>query len=144
MNNQFPVIYLFSFGYRYSGPPEDTSGHGGGFVFDCRGLPNPHWDANLRPHHGWEPPVMAFMEGQPEALRYAESAQAMVLQMAGSYREKGYERLMVSFGCTGGRHRSVWQAEKMREALERAGFRVQLSHVDRERPPDPPHRKLYR
>ncbi len=124
------TVFLFSFGYHHSGPPADDSVHGGGFVFDCRALPNPYWDEVLRPHTGLEPPIAAFMESHPEVAVYAERAAGLVLQSARAYAERGYERLMVAFGCTGGRHRSVYQAEVLRRTLERDGFRVEVRHTD--------------
>ncbi len=124
------TIHVFSFGYHFSGVPADESGHGGGFVFDCRALPNPYWDEALRPYHGWEPPVIAFMEARPEVAEYAAHARWLVLQAARTYAELGRERLMVSFGCTGGRHRSVYQAERLAARLRAEGFRVALAHRD--------------
>lgn len=124
------TIHLYSFGYKVSGPPADESGHGGGFVFDCRALPNPYWDEVLRPHTGLEPPIAAFMESHSEVEDYAERAAGLVLLAARVYRERGYGRLMVAFGCTGGRHRSVYQAELLRRTLEREGFRVEVRHAD--------------
>lgn len=130
------TIHLFSFGYKYSGPPEDASGNGGGFIFDCRSLPNPYWDKQLRPHTGLDAPIAAFMESHPEVGRFAESAAALVLHAARVYTEREYGSLWVAFGCTGGRHRSVYQAELLRAALEQAGFRVETRHVDIESRPE--------
>ena len=124
------TIHLFSFGYKYSGPPQDSAGNGGGFVFDCRCLPNPYWDEALRPHSGLEAPVVDFMENRPEVGEFAQSAAQMVLQAAGEYTQRDYSSLMVAFGCTGGRHRSVYQAERLRASLEQAGFRVETRHLD--------------
>ena len=128
------TIHLFSFGFKYSGPPED--GNGGGFVFDCRCLPNPYWDQTLRPHTGLESPVVKFMERHPEVAEFAQGAAGMVLQAARAYAERDYSNLMVAFGCTGGRHRSVYQAERLRSTLEQAGFRVKTRHVDIESSPE--------
>ncbi len=130
-----PTIHLFSFSYKYSGVPRDESGHGGGFVFDCRALPNPFWDEALRPHHGWEPPIVEFMEKHAEVRDFTDHAAGLVLNAAMVYSERGYERLMVCFGCTGGRHRSVYQAEKLREKLAGEGFEVVLKHRDIDRKP---------
>ena len=125
-----PTIHLFSFGYKFSGPPRDDSGHGGGFVFDCRALPNPYWDEALRPYAGTAPPIAAFFEARPEVAAFAQHAAELVLYAARSYLTLGRERLMVAFGCTGGRHRSVYLAERLKEALEREGFPVVLLHRD--------------
>ena len=123
------TLHLYSFGFKHGGPPEDPSGHGGGFVFDCRALPNPFWDEVLRPHSGREAPVVAFFERQPEIAGFAENAGALVRYTAGVYRNLGRERLMVSFGCTGGRHRSVYQAERLARNLREEGFTVLLTHL---------------
>ena len=132
MNASQPAltVHVFSFGYRVSGIPADEAGHGGGFVFDSRALPNPHWDEALRPYRGDQPPVIAFMEGHPEVARFAGHAATLVLYSARAYREMGRERLMVSFGCTGGRHRSVYQAELLAGRLQQNGLRVVLRHRD--------------
>lgn len=132
------TIHVFSFGYHFSGLPEDEGGHGGGFVFDCRALPNPHWDETLRPFRGNEPPIVEFMEAHNEVGDFTGHCAALVLQAARIYREQGRERLMVSFGCTGGRHRSVYQAECLAALLRENGFRVRLEHRDANRPPMEP------
>lgn len=99
-------------------------------MFDCRALPNPHWDETLRPHRGNEPPIVAFMEAHREVGEFAGHAADLVLAAARTYRELGRTRLMASFGCTGGRHRSVYQAERLADALREAGFAVELAHLD--------------
>jgi RNase adaptor protein for sRNA GlmZ degradation len=128
-----PTIHLFSFGYKFSGPPRDESGHGGGFVFDCRALPNPYWDEALRPHTGQAAPIAAYFEARPEVAEFARHAAELVLYTAHSYERLERERLMVAFGCTGGRHRSVYLAERLKAALEREGFPVALTHRDLDR-----------
>jgi UPF0042 nucleotide-binding protein len=138
-----PSIRLYSFGFKHSGVPPALSGRhengeGGGFVFDCRALPNPFWDEQLRPFTGIQPPILAFMAACPEAEEFARAVGLLVLNAALSYREQGKPLLHVGFGCTGGRHRSVWQAERLREALEREGFAVTIEHLDIGRKPDVP------
>lgn len=124
-----PTIHLYSFGYKHGGPPPDENGNGGGFVFDCRALPNPYWNEELRPFSGREEPVRRFMEERPEVAEFTRHAESMVLFTGRVYRELGRENLMVCFGCTGGRHRSVYQAERLSEALARAGYRTTLTHL---------------
>lgn len=123
------TLYVYSFGFKYGGPPKDDSGHGGGFTFDCRALPNPFWVEELKPFSGKTPQIAAFMEAKPEILAFADHALKLVEYSAQVYRELGRERLMVSFGCTGGRHRSVYQAERMAKSLEALGYRVSLDHL---------------
>jgi len=128
-----PVIHIFSFGYKFSGPPSDPSGNGGGFVFDCRALPNPFWDEAVRAYAGTEPPVIEWLEREPLVRDFAAHAFALVAQTARTYRKLSRERLQVAFGCTGGRHRSPFLAERLRRDLVAAGFAVELAHVDLER-----------
>jgi RNase adaptor protein for sRNA GlmZ degradation len=128
------TVHVFSFGFKFSGPPPDESGHGGGFVFDCRALPNPFWDEALRPYSGREAPVAAFMERHAEVAAYAGHAWSLVRYTAAVYRGLGRERLMVSFGCTGGRHRSVYMAELIAARLREEDIDVALVHRDMERP----------
>ena len=125
-----PTIHLFSFGYKYDGPPRDDSGHGGGFVFDCRALPNPFWDEALRPFAGTDPIIVRFFEGLPEVAEYLSHCAELVRYTAQTYNRLGRERLMVAFGCTGGRHRSVYLADRMHGNLVRAGYPVHLTHRD--------------
>ena len=128
------TVHVFSFGFKFSGPPPDESGHGGGFVFDCRALPNPFWEEALRPHSGREAQVVSFMERQTDVAAFAEHAWSLVRYTAAVYRKLGRERLMVAFGCTGGRHRSVYMAELMAGRLRDEGIDVALVHRDMERP----------
>lgn len=129
-----PTVYLYSFSYRNQGIPRDEGGHGGGFVFDCRALPNPHWDETLRPHTGLEAPIAAFMASHPEVETFAAHAAALVRQTVAVYTRLRRMRLMVSFGCTGGRHRSVYLAEGLQRELEREGIPVILRHLGLEHP----------
>jgi RNase adaptor protein for sRNA GlmZ degradation len=128
-----PTLHLFSFGYKFDGPPRDESGHGGGFVFDCRALPNPFWDLALRPFAGTDPAVVSFFESQPEVAEFLAHARQLVLYTARTYARLERHRLMVAFGCTGGRHRSVYLADRLTGDLMREGFPVVLIHRDVER-----------
>ena len=127
------TLYLYSFGFKYSGIPQDPTANGGGFVFDCRALPNPFWLEHLRPYSGLDEPIVRFMENEAEVQEYARHAEALVLFTARTYQKLERERLMVSFGCTGGRHRSVYQAQRLAGVLEQAGFTVQVVHLDVQR-----------
>ncbi len=131
------TLHLASFGYRHSGIPPDEGGNGGGFVFDCRCLPNPHWEPELRPLPGDDPAVLAFLDLHPEVHAFVGHAAALLLQAARRYRADGRTRLMASCGCTGGRHRSVYVVERLAEVLRAAGFAVQVRHLDRDRPAAP-------
>ena len=133
MISPLPTIYVFSFGYKFSGPPQDASGNGGGFVFDCRALPNPFWDPAVRAYSGLEAPVLAWLGREAEVQAYAGHAAELVLLSARTYRRLGRGRLMAAFGCTGGRHRSPYLARELAGRLQAEGFAVQLTHLDVEK-----------
>ncbi len=137
------TVHLVSFGYRYSGLPKEfhdeaDDGMGGGFVFDCRPLPNPFWEESLRHHTGQDAVIRDYMGNQPQVADFVGHVSALLLPAARNRRKQGRPLLRAAFGCTGGRHRSVYVAECLRDALEQAGFRVELRHIDiRSRPDDP-------
>lgn len=107
-------IRSFSF---MKGIPRDLSGNGGGFVFDCRSLPNPGRLEQYRHLTGKDREVVEFLEGKTEVAKYLEQIFGLVSASVQAYRSLGYMDLMVSFGCTGGQHRSVYCAEKLKEYL---------------------------
>ena len=130
------TVHIHSFGFRVSGIPADSTDHGGGFVFDCRGLPNPGREAIYRSMTGLDAPVQEYFSHYPQVQRFAETATVLVEQTIQSYQEQNFTHLMVSFGCTGGQHRSVYQAELLREQLVRQeGVLVKVTHVEQERWP---------
>lgn len=128
------IITIYSFGYHVSGIPPDPGGHGGGFVFDCRGLPNPGRHPDFMRLTGEDGEVQRHLEAHPDVGRFIDHAVALIEISAASYAARGFERLMVSFGCTGGQHRSVYCAIRAAERLRAAGYEVQLIHLDK---PDP-------
>lgn len=109
-------IYIYSFSYKY-GIPKDYSGHGGGFVFDCRILPNPGRFPEFKEMTGTDAPVMKFLERHNEVKDFLGSARNIMDIAIKDYLERGMNRLMVSFGCTGGQHRSIYCAEKIAEYI---------------------------
>ena len=129
------LIRIITFGYKYSGLPEgfarlEESGGGGGFVFDCRTLPNPFWEEELRGLTGLDAEIRRYMERHPECREFVAHAAWLVMGAARARRDRGEAGLRAALGCTGGRHRSVWTAERLGEALEEAGFRVEMRHTD--------------
>lgn len=115
-NTNILTVSVNSFSYM-KGLPKDASGNGGGFIFDCRALPNPHRDEALRPLTGRDEAVKAWLDQKPEVKAFLESCEALVLASVKRYSERGFTNLQVNFGCTGGKHRSVYCAEKLVENL---------------------------
>ncbi len=125
-------VRVMSFSYR-RGIPDDPSGNGGGYVFDCRAVHNPGRYDRYKPLTGLERPVIEFLEADGEILRFLSDAYSLVDASVARYIKRGFTNLMVSFGCTGGRHRSVYSAEHMAEHINRKfGVEVELIHREQE------------
>ena len=126
------TVQVYSFSYR-KGIPEDFSGNGGGFVFDCRAIHNPGKYEAYKCLTGLDEPVIRFLEEDGEVLRFMESVYALVDASVERYRQRGFTSLMVCFGCTGGQHRSVYCAQHLAEYVYRKwGVNVHLLHRERE------------
>lgn len=123
------TVRVTSFSYRY-GVPEDMSGNGGGFVFDCRAVHNPGRYDEYKRLTGLNSEVAHFLETKSEMPRFMAECYALVDRAVEKYIERGFTSLMVNFGCTGGQHRSVYGAEAMaRHISEKFGVRVVLEHT---------------
>ncbi|MBK6622240.1 MAG: phosphotransferase [Saprospirales bacterium] len=124
------AIQVQSFSYR-KGIPEDESGHGGGFVFDCRGIENPGRLDPFKALTGLSPEVIEFLHHQTRMDAFLEHIFAAVSETVENYIERDFDRLSISFGCTGGQHRSVYAAERMAEFLKKKyGIVVSLRHLE--------------
>lgn len=122
------VVRVFSFSYK-KGIPEDTSGNGGGYVFDCRSTHNPGRYDQYKPLTGLDQPVIDFLENDGEILTFLESVYKLADAHVNRYIERGFTDLMFSFGCTGGRHRSVYSAQHLAEHIHKKfGVEVRLCH----------------
>ena len=122
------VVRVYSFSYK-KGIPNDASGNGGGFVFDCRAVNNPGKYERYNNFTGLDDAVVQFLEDDGEILTLLEHAYALVDASVKRYIDRGFQNLMVSFGCTGGQHRSVYAAQKMAEHINKKfGVEVQLVH----------------
>src|SRR6202044_2301539 len=124
-------IVSFSF---HRGLPKDESGNGGGFVFDGRSLPNPGREDRFKPLPGIDAPVIDYLNQEESVHQFLASVMSMVDASVRNYQQRGFKNLMVSIGCTGGQHRSVYLAEQVAKRLEgRNGVEVVLRHRELEK-----------
>lgn len=121
-------VSICSFAYK-KGIPNDTSGNGGGFVFDCRAINNPGKYERYNHFTGLDEPVIKFLEDDGEITTFLEHVYTIVDASVKRYIDRGFSNLMVCFGCTGGQHRSVYSAQHLAEHLNsQFGVKVNLIH----------------
>jgi RNase adaptor protein for sRNA GlmZ degradation len=113
--------------------PADESGNGGGFVFDARSLPNPGREDRYKKLSGKDAPVIDYLRRQESVHLYLASVLSLVDASVNTYQRRGFKDLMVSFGCTGGQHRSVYLAEQLTKHLRDNGVEVVLHHFEQDR-----------
>ncbi len=106
-------VRIFSFSYKYNGIPQDTTENGGGFVFDCRFIHNPGKYEEYKNLTGKDEKVIIFLQKQAEMTDFLINVYGIIDKSVDNYIKREFSDLMVSFGCTGGRHRSVYSAEKL-------------------------------
>ncbi len=123
-------VRVFSFAYK-KGIPNDTSGNGGGYVFDCRAINNPGKFERYNNVNGLDEPVIKFLEEEGEITEFLDNIYPLVDRHVQRYIDRGFTDLMVSFGCTGGQHRSVYAAQRVAEHISKH-FKVKVSLVHRE------------
>jgi RNase adaptor protein for sRNA GlmZ degradation len=125
-------VSINSFSYK-RGIPIDYSGNGGGYVFDCRAIHNPGRYQEYKTKTGKDPEVIAFFEKEEDMSIFLQNIYALVDQSVEKYIARGFKHLMVSFGCTGGQHRSVYCAEKLSAHLKnKYQVNIKLKHVEQE------------
>lgn len=127
-------VSIVSFAYPYGVPEAADDDYWGGFVFDCRLLPDPHDDMALRGYSGLDKPVIEFFERHKAHVdRFLNAAESLVRQTIETAPETGRDYLQVAFGCHGGHHRSVYLAERFAERLAGTpGIEVEVNHVAKE------------
>ncbi|MGH7451243.1 MAG: RapZ C-terminal domain-containing protein [bacterium] len=127
------TVRIQSFSYR-SGMPGDEKGHGGGFVFDCRSLPNPGKYEQYAKLTGKDPEVIQFLEKEPAVERFMNHVYATIDEVVENYQSRNFTDLMVAFGCTGGQHRSVYCAGLLAKHLrEKYDVNVEVRHREQEK-----------
>lgn len=125
------LVHIYSFSLK-KGVPEDPTGNGGGYVFDCRAIHNPGKYERYRNSTGMDADVIQFLEEDGEVTTFLESVYKLVDAHVQRFQERGFTHLQVSFGCTGGQHRSVYCAEHLATHLA-ARFDVKIVVTHRER-----------
>src|SRR6201993_2006483 len=127
------VVRIVSFSF-HRGLPKDDSGNGGGFVFDGRSLPNPGREERFKALTGKDAPVIEYLNQQESVHTIIARALLLVDASVSNYQQRGFKHLMISFGCTGGQHRSVYLAEQVAKRLRgRTGLEVVVQHRELER-----------
>ncbi len=127
------TVRIFSFSFRHE-MPNDETGNGGGFVFDARSLPNPGREERYRQLNGKDAAVVDFLDHQASVHQYLAGVVSLVDASVGAYQRRGFKHLMVSFGCTGGQHRSVYLAEQLAKHLRGgSGVVAVVRHMELEK-----------
>ncbi len=124
-------IHINSFSFIQSGIPDDPTQNGGGFVFDCRALPNPGRIKELRDFNGLQDPVIHYLDDKTEVKKFLENMYLIIDQSIDNYLERGFENLQINFGCTGGKHRSVYCAEMLAKHLKKnnQNLDIRVNHL---------------
>jgi aminoglycoside/choline kinase family phosphotransferase len=126
------TVRVSSFSF-HRGPLRDESGHGGGYVFDARSLPNPGREERFKSLTGRDAPVIEYLNQEQSVHQYMASVMSLVDASVNAYQSRGFKNLSVAFGCTGGQHRSVYLAEQVAKRLRsRNGVEVVLQHRELE------------
>ena len=126
------TVRIFSFSF-HRGWPKDEAGNGGGFVFDGRSLPNPGREDRFKALTGKDVPVIEYLNQQESVHQFLASVFSLVEASVSEYQRRGFQNLMVAFGCTGGQHRSVYLAEQLAKRLQgRSGVETVVRHRELE------------
>jgi aminoglycoside/choline kinase family phosphotransferase len=127
------TVRIFSFSFHHD-LPKDETGNGGGFIFDGRSLPNPGREERFKTLTGKDAPVIDYLNQQESVHQFLAGVLSLVDASVSEYQRRGFKNLMVSFGCTGGQHRSVFLAEQLAKRLRgRNGLEVAVRHLELEK-----------
>jgi len=118
------LVHVTSFGFRHGLPPDSD------LVFDVRFLPNPNYIPAFKKLSGKNPSVARYIRSFPQTQEFIERISALLIYLLPHYIEEGKSYLTISFGCTGGHHRSVMIASELGKRLSQAGYRVKETHRD--------------
>jgi UPF0042 nucleotide-binding protein len=121
------MINVTSFGFRYGLPPDSD------LIFDVRFLPNPNYIPEFKPLSGRHPSVARYIRSFPQTAEFIDRISEMLIYLLPHYIKEGKSYLTISFGCTGGHHRSVMIAGDVRKRLAKSGYRVKETHRDIEK-----------
>ena len=126
------TVKIFSFSYLYTGLPEDTSGNGGGFVFDCRFIYNPGREFKFQKLTGKDLDVINFLDEHKEMQTFLKNTKNIIEPAIENFLSRNFTDLMISFGCTGGQHRSVYSAEKIKSHINQKYPNVltEITHIN--------------
>ena len=128
------TVKINSFSYKKTGYPDDNSGNGGGFVFDCRFMDNPGRVDELKNLTGRDRPVMDFLKQNGEMDVFLQNLYPIIDKAVENYFSRRFESLSVNFGCTGGQHRSVYAADQLAKHLtDKYGVKIILHHLEQEK-----------
>ena len=127
-------VSIVSFSYPRGVPDDAEDDYWGGFVFDCRSMPDPHDEVSLRGYSGLDKPVIDFFARHRDRVdRFLDAAESLVRQTIEAAPETGRDYLQVAFGCHGGHHRSVYLAERFAERLAGTdGIEIAVTHTARQ------------
>lgn len=128
------TVTVNSFSYNQTGIPDDPSGNGGGFVFDCRFIHNPGRYEPYKQLTGRDEPVINFLKHHSTMDEFLYGVYRIVGEAVENYIERSFTHLTVNFGCTGGQHRSVYAADALtRHLRDKYGLKVEVHHIEQER-----------
>ena len=134
MEDKKLVIRVNSFSYKKGGIPSDDSGNGGGFVFDCRGILNPGRIEEYKKQTGRDESVINYLQEKTRIHEFLDLIHKTISITVDDYLDRGFENLIVSFGCTGGQHRSVYSADQTAKFLgEKYGIKTIIHHIEQEK-----------